>query len=218
VYDAIPWLELEGSQFAMGMPSPRTLKSHLPYHSIPGGEPANSIAKYIYIARNPKDVAVSLYYFTIQMKYYEFDGTWDRFFEHFMNGEVLMGSWFNHVLEWWKHKDANNILFLKYEDLQIDMKSSITKIAHFIGHEIDNVKLDHIVKQCTFDAMKTNTLANPDDLLKELDLVREGYSGSFLRKGIVGDWHHHFSEEQSLRLDEKYAMILNNSGLEFTYN
>jgi len=31
---------------------------------------------------------------------------------------VFYGLWSKHVLEWWKHKDDSNVLFLKYEDLK----------------------------------------------------------------------------------------------------
>jgi len=32
--------------------------------------------------------------------------------------EVVWSHWNDHVLDWWKHKDDPNVLFLKYEDLQ----------------------------------------------------------------------------------------------------
>ena len=31
---------------------------------------------------------------------------------------MFYGLWNKHVLEWWKHKDDSNVLFLKYEDLK----------------------------------------------------------------------------------------------------
>ena len=31
---------------------------------------------------------------------------------------VVWSHWNDHVLDWWKHKDDPNVLFLKYEDLQ----------------------------------------------------------------------------------------------------
>ena len=31
---------------------------------------------------------------------------------------VFYGLWHKHVLEWWKHEDDSNVLFLKYEDLK----------------------------------------------------------------------------------------------------
>ena len=45
------------------LPSPRLLKTHLSYDVIPKGAKDDTRCKYIYIARNPKDAAVSSYKF-----------------------------------------------------------------------------------------------------------------------------------------------------------
>ena len=71
---------------------------------IPGPEPAKSPAKYIYVARNPKDTAVSFYHHTKGLKPFNFNGTWDFFFEQYMAGMVACGSWFDHVISWWEHQ------------------------------------------------------------------------------------------------------------------
>ena len=56
--DVMPWLEGEAwFHKAKNMDSPRYIKSHLPYALIP--RVSNSRAKYIYVARNPKDCVVS---------------------------------------------------------------------------------------------------------------------------------------------------------------
>ena len=36
----------------------------------------------------------------------------------FLLHTVSRGFWNDHVLDWWKHKDEPNVLFLKYENLQ----------------------------------------------------------------------------------------------------
>jgi len=62
--ESVPWPDMAFLPVKMfgEMPSPRILKSHSPYHMMAGGLPHTSPAKYIYIARNPKDTAVSYYY------------------------------------------------------------------------------------------------------------------------------------------------------------
>ena len=50
------------------LPSPRLLVSHLPYDVIPTGKDDSTTCKYVYIARNPKDVAVSLYHFLLSFE------------------------------------------------------------------------------------------------------------------------------------------------------
>lgn len=74
------------------------------YQHVAGGPPSNSPAKYIYIARNPKDVVVSMYHHTLAWKEYEFTGQFDEFFEYFIAGQVQWGTWYDHVTDWWLHK------------------------------------------------------------------------------------------------------------------
>ena len=71
---------------------------------MPGGDPANSVAKFIYVVRNPKDAIVSQYYHTRLIKPLGFDGDWDCFFELLMQGKAEIGLWFDHVIDWWKHR------------------------------------------------------------------------------------------------------------------
>ncbi|XP_019861933.1 PREDICTED: sulfotransferase 1C4-like [Amphimedon queenslandica] len=212
----IPWLELKGKDFVLALSSPRTLKSHLPYHMMPGRDPANSIAKYIYIARNPKDVAVSYYYHAKRFTHFDFTGDWNCFFEFFMKGEVPFGLWFDHVLEWWKYKDAENILFLMYEDLKKDLSGSVKAIAQFMGYSLDDAMIEKITRQCTFDSMKDNPLATYDSL-PEAPEVTVSNSTPFIRKGVIGDWKNHFSDEQSARFDAEYTKRLSGSGLVFEF-
>ncbi|KAK3737785.1 hypothetical protein QZH41_017259, partial [Actinostola sp. cb2023] len=104
-------------------PFPRFFKIHLPYDQVPMGHGVTTKPKYINVIRNPKDVAVSWYHHYKGFKFFEFDRPWDEFFEMFIDNKdsfisVVYGSWFDHVLGWWAHRDDPNILFLKYEDMK----------------------------------------------------------------------------------------------------
>ena len=71
------------------LPSPRLMKSHLPYHLIPKADSKASECKYIYIARNPKDVAVSFYNFLTDFgeKISGFQGPWEFYAKLFLQGK-----------------------------------------------------------------------------------------------------------------------------------
>ena len=65
---AIPYLEAANSDFVpykvdlAEVERPRTFKSHMPYNRMPCGLPKDTPYKYIYVARNPKDMVVSYFY------------------------------------------------------------------------------------------------------------------------------------------------------------
>ena len=69
------------------MPSPRLLKTHLPYGLAPKGKDEATKPRYIYVMRNPKDAAVSLYHHYRATKTFPYDKPWDHFFGLFMKNE-----------------------------------------------------------------------------------------------------------------------------------
>ena len=69
---------------------------------LPGGQPALSQAKYIYVYRNPKDAVVSGYYHTKGLLSKE--ATWDSYLDQFLTERVVFGPILDHVLGWWKHR------------------------------------------------------------------------------------------------------------------
>ena len=220
--EAIPWLEAEWPVVIPikaydEMPSPRFFKTHSPYHMMAGGLPHASPGKHVYVARNPKDVAVSYYYHMRMFYMLEFSGTWDEFYQLYKSGEVIIGSWFDHVLEWWKHRDAENILFLKYEDMKKDHRGAVKKIAEFMGYHPKEEVIDTIVEKSTFQSMKENPTANPNMAEWPMPTFKPGEQ-PFLRKGVVGDWKNHFTPEQNAEFDAIYAKNMKGSGLEFDLN
>ncbi len=68
------------------MPSPRLLKSHLPAHLLPSSIFAKK-AKIVYVARNPKHVAVSFYHFHKYIPDLPNYESWDQFFDDYISGK-----------------------------------------------------------------------------------------------------------------------------------
>jgi hypothetical protein len=69
------------------LPSPRLIKTHLPYELVPKDATKKNGPKIILVVRNPKDCAVSYYHHYTGFAVLECDCSWDEFFEHFMNGK-----------------------------------------------------------------------------------------------------------------------------------
>ncbi|XP_054849080.1 sulfotransferase 1C2-like [Eublepharis macularius] len=216
IYNRIPFIEmihpvLSGLKEAEAMPSPRTLKSHLPVQLLPPSFWEQN-CKIIYVARNVKDNAVSYFHFHRMDQEMPEPGTWDQFLENFIAGKVCWGSWFDHVKGWWEAKDRHPVLYLFYEDMKEDLAREIRKVAEFLGIELPEPVLNRIVQHTTFDNMKTNPMANYSTIPPSF---MDPTVSTFMRKGTVGDWKEHFTVAQSECLDEVCARELEGSNLTF---
>ncbi|XP_078367346.1 sulfotransferase 1B1-like isoform X6 [Oculina patagonica] len=191
------------------LPRPRIFSTHLPYHSAPKSATEDIKCKYIYVARNPKDVAVSFFKFTVARSS-GYNGPWEFYAKLFVEGNVVWNCWNDHVLDWWKHKDERNVLFLKYEDLQKDLPSHVRMIANFLNKPLSDDLISRIAEQCSFSGMKKNAesfaIPTPD-----------GDPSSLLRKGVVGDWKNYFTPELNERFEKEVLAKLKGSGLEFDF-
>ncbi len=217
INESIPWLEANG-HFKVDLsllPQPRAFKSHMPYDAMIFGKPHECPGKYIYVVRNPKDVAVSLYfhYHKLQLKPGA-DLEWPIFFDNFIGGKTVFGDFFDHVLSWWCHKDNKNVLILFYEDMKKDLTAAISRIAQFIEIDISDEKIAIIAAMTTFDSMKNDNTANYSwDFLPQVNPELT----PFMRKGEVGDWKNYFTREQSIQIDKICTERLRNTGLVFEF-
>jgi len=209
--DCLQWVESSwtyprSSDELEALPSPRIFKSHMPYQMALGGNPADSPCKYIYIARNPKDVAVSYFYFERGKSWSgHYAGDWDHWLDMFREGRVQRGSWFDHVLSWWTHRDLPNVLFLRYEDLLSGFTQELERIVAFLDYRLDDEALQRIAAMATFDSMKKERFSNMHEIEE---------FGGFFRKGKIGSWREQFSAKQSRDFDLLYAEKTAGSGLD----
>ena len=198
---SVLWLATNTYQPAMleEVTQPRLFRSHFSYDLLPCGPPHNTPCKYIYITRNPKDVFVS-YFFYMKQGYVR-NLEWDDFWEMFMKGDVMYGDYYDHLLSWLPHRDDNNLLFLKYEDMKKDLPLAVSKIAAFMEIDLSDETITKIAELTTFDAMKKDDTANLSQAKRFHD---ENGGNKFMRKGVVGDWKNYLSAEQSAEIDKKW--------------
>ena len=162
IRDSIPMLEYDGHEATeeiAARENPLIIKTHLPYEIVP----KHPDAKYIFIVRNPKDVAVSYYYhFKGVLKLYDcMEFTLNNFFGRFAEGRLAFGSFFDYVVPWYENRHQPNFLFLVYEDLKKDPRSNVLKISKFLNKdyqkrlENNNKILEEILQRISFDWMKS---------------------------------------------------------------
>ena len=223
---SVPWLEYLPNGFdpkrtpefydsLKQAPSPRVFKSHYRYDSMPyGSKLPGTRYRCIYVARNPKDVAVSYYHHVQGFTVYPYKPSWDEVFDLLLRGEIEGGDWFEHVLSFWARKDDDNILFLKYKDMKKDLPTAVAAVAKFLGFDLTQDVIDAVVKNSEFRAMKENPYTTFSWAPGTFDPAAKS---PFIRKGEVGDWKNYFTPEQSAQFDAIYAERMKGTGLDFDF-
>ncbi|KAH6926989.1 hypothetical protein HPB50_024574 [Hyalomma asiaticum] len=162
--------------------------THLPYSVF---RPVDC-AKYIYVARNPCDCAVSFYHFIKGLTPKDVtDVSFEKFLELYLSGKassslistefhsyktvkVLYGDYFDHKLPWYEHRGAANVHLVTYERLKADTRDEVLKVADFLGEQHgsslrkDEALLQRVLNACSFDNMKVLFKEKPLDRAKML--------------------------------------------------
>ncbi|NXI34066.1 ST2B1 Sulfotransferase, partial [Galbula dea] len=211
-WERAPWLEQIYSRAALeeqDSATRRLITTHLP---APILAPAlqRSKAKVIYVARNPKDVAVSFYHFHRFAKFLPDPGSFDTFLTQFLEGTVHYGSWFDHVKGWLGQRHLLDIFYVTYEELHQDLKGTAQRLSTFLGCPLAPETLAALEQHCSFAAMRDNAMVNYSLIPPE---IMDHSQGRFMRKGVVGDWRDHFSPQQNALFNRLYQEQMGDSEL-----
>ncbi|CAK1552652.1 unnamed protein product [Leptosia nina] len=202
---------LPSAQKAANIPSPRFIKSHLPLSLLPPG--LLDTAKVVYVARDPRDAAVSHYHLS---RLYRIQGApkdFKTYWNYLIRGLHHFAPILDHIKEAWKLREHPNLLFIFYEDLSKDLPATIRRVAKFLGKQLTK---DQILKLCdhlSFNNFKDNSAVN-EMLLGKIDFLVKG-EAPFIRKGKVGGWRDYFDAEMMEQADRWLLQNLADSDLRF---
>ncbi|KAM5171481.1 sulfotransferase 6B1-like [Mantella aurantiaca] len=191
--------------------SKRIIPTHLSYNMLPRDFKTKK-CKAIYIIRNPKDTAVSLFNYYRDNPNLPTIDMWSTYFDMFLHGQVVYGSWFDHTLSWEEHQNEMGTLFLYYESMKKNPFKSVRKISSYLGININDNEITEICKKTSFSEMKNNVekeISDPNHTVCSLTSNRR----LIFRKGTVGDWKEYFSTKQNRQFDEFYNTKMNTSCL-----
>ncbi|WP_124945067.1 sulfotransferase domain-containing protein [Sulfurirhabdus autotrophica] len=213
VAEMSPWLDLRIPPKQVKLPEVeaqthrRMIKTHLPLDALV----YSPKAKYIYIARDGRDVLWSMYNHHVhanQAWYEALNDTPDRigppidrppgdirqYWHDWMDkdGHPFWPFWEN-IRTWWQIRELPNILFVHFNNLKSDMPGQMRRIASFMDIPIDESRWDDIVEYCSFDWMKKNAI-------KSVPLGGAFWDGGaevFINKGVNGRWADTLSADES---------------------
>lgn len=203
VHSLSPWVDLRiiPPEVIAGLEQQthrRFVKTHLPVDALV----FSPKAKYIFIGRDGRDAAWSLFNHHANATDDYFDafnntpgrvgptlergsGDVHEFYTNWFsgNGHPYWPVWEN-ILSWWDIRKLPNIKLIHFNDMKADLARSIRAIAAFLEIPIDEAKFPKIVEHCTFDYMK----AHADMVAPRGGIMWNGGARTFINKGTNGRW------------------------------
>eukprot|EP00095_Tigriopus_kingsejongensis_P000451 snap_masked-scaffold217_size252476-processed-gene-0.6 protein:Tk00451 transcript:snap_masked-scaffold217_size252476-processed-gene-0.6-mRNA-1 annotation:"hypothetical protein DAPPUDRAFT_231919" len=186
--DNLPLFQMHSLRYAESMPRPRVIKTHLPLCMLP--EKLLTTCKVVFVARNVMDMAVSYYYHTKLLLPMDFP--FEEFAQVYKEGGILQTPMIPMILEAWQQRDHPHMCFLTFENMKLDTMAAIRTLQKFLGVHLEEKKLEQLHAAVQFESLKKNTFVNKT---KEFPNQDQANGKSFIRKGIIGDWKNHFSQD-----------------------
>ncbi|KAL6227621.1 hypothetical protein ACLB2K_001578 [Fragaria x ananassa] len=174
--------------FSSKFAEPRLFGTHIPFPSL--GTIKESNCKIIYVCRNPFDSFVSAWHFFNKVKLQsQAPLSLDEAFDRYCQGMDAFGPFWDHILGYWKEslKRPQNVLFLKYEDMNQDVVSHLKRLAKFLDYpfteeEERNGVIEDISKMCSFETLKKLDINKTGTFVNNIE-----NSKNLFRKAEVGD-------------------------------
>lgn len=191
----------------------RFIKSHLPLDALPWDHQRS----FLYIARDGRDVAMSLWNHYINWSdeahqlvnqvpnergdtfplppanvHTFFDDWLQRGWLDWEQDGWPYWSFFHNVQSWWDHHQQANILLLHYNDLKADLPAQVQRIASFLGLDPDPERLKMVCAAVDFKAMQQRSAT----YVPCGGRLWKGGAESFLYRGINGRWRGVLRPEQ----------------------
>lgn len=191
----------------------RFLKTHLPVDALVFSQKV----KYIYIARDGRDIVWSMYNHQSNANdawYDALNNTPGRvgppierppesilqYFDDWLekDGYPWWPYWEN-IRTWWDIRELSNVKLMHFADLKADMPGMIREIADYLEIPVNEEKWDDILHHCSFPFMKEHGSKS----VPAGGIFWEGGSKTFINKGVNGLWHEMLSEEQVSKYEDR---------------
>ena len=186
------------------VPRPRLIKTHEYF------EPR--YRRVIYLVRDPRDVALSLYNF--RRKYRSVDDSYpiERYVtERFLPGDLDI-SWGEHVGSWLGTRmNQPGFLLLRYEDLLRDPPRELSRLASFLGIAASTETLSQAIERSS-----ANRLRQLEKVEHEAWVTTKGKRADvpFIAEAVAGAWKRKLPEPSVALIESAWGHLLDLLGYE----
>lgn len=187
---------------------PRILKSHEYFD--------HRYKQIIYIVRDPRDVAVSLYHYAIKRKQIPDTYPIEQFVPRFISGEFFVdwSTWEDHVSSWrTTRQNKAGFLLLRYEDMLRNPTRELGKIVGFLKLKVTPQRLARAVALSSADRMR------------ELEKMQSGdwrltkgtrQDKPFIRHAEEGSWRSDLPSQSVSAIESAWGPLMQSLGYELS--
>jgi len=165
---------------------PRLIKSHECFDP--------RYPRVIHIVRDPRDVAVSFYYYNIKVGELPDGYSMDEFVDRFLGARTVgyadrLGSWEDHTLSWLRlRKGKPGYRFLRYEDLLSDTATELRRLMALLRMDAQPERIERAVTLSSAAQMRSleqkqwKQWGTTKNTRSDIPFVRDAKSGSWREK------------------------------------
>jgi len=204
VEDRLPEIYLHSNRELLRLSRPRVLKSHEYFDP--------RYRKIIYIVRDPRDVMVSMYHYSMKRGEVPDKYPIEEFVRLGLAGEFFedWATWEEHVNSWRATRSTRSVfLFLRYEDMLADPERELEKVAEFMNIDPTPERLARAVKFSGADHMR-NLEKQQSRQWKLTKKTRQDIP--FVREARSGGWKDQLSEAAVESIEQAWGATMRQLG------
>ncbi len=156
-------------------------------------------ARFIYVVRDVRDVAVSGWFFNLALAAKETLAHFPNIDEY---GAYIARLWVKDVAEGLRFVESHKerACYIKYEDLWQRPAEEVSRLFAFLGVESDHRQVRSSIAFTDFSRLSGGRKRGIEN------------RSSFYRKGIIGDWENHFSPAALSKIESSAGAMMTRLG------
>ncbi|MCP4350548.1 MAG: sulfotransferase domain-containing protein [Desulfobacterales bacterium] len=187
----------------------RIIKTHLETEYVPYSKEA----VYLVVIRDPKEVIVSHYYFSMGIPNLFRKIHPDDWLEMCLSPKFRGSFWAEHTAGFWEWRDRPNVLVLMFSEMKADLPGAIRRIAELMDVSLTEDQFNKVLERSGFQYMKRHE----SQFSPLASLMMKGDNIKMIRSGKAGGSGELLSKAQQARIDRFHQAELRRLGSDFPY-
>ena len=188
---------------------PRILKSHEYFDP--------RYPRIIYIVRDPRDVAVSFYFYNLKVRNLPDGYPMDEFIKNLVSVKTVdyadrVGSWEENVMSWIRMRQGKSTFCLvRYEDLLSDPARELRRVSPMLGIEPTPERIERAISLSSASHMRSLEKSQSEKWITTKGTRRDI---PFVREAKSGGWRERLSEASLRIIEDAWGATMQELGYE----